>query len=371
MVDACSTALVVSSGRRARRRRRRQPTPPRRRDGRGTDALPSRRAATTSMPCATRSVIVRVPGRPARARTACRGSGHRGGSPRRGGRGRHGPHAARSALGLAAAPALEVALAVEHAGVVERGVQQRLHLTPLVGRALADHLARLAVDQHEERRHRHVVVGPGRARHHRRDVERREALDAGDALLAGVLAHAHQAGVTGHLDRTAVAEHVPEREARPAAARQEREQREVLRADDGDADRVVLGGGADDVDRARATGASAPRPTGSWAHRPAVRRRRRRSRAGSMSTPRLCSARRISAWLRSSPATSSASSASTTASRHDQDRHRGNVSERVTPVPGRLGRGERSSRLRCRCAGRGARGGRWRRRGGSRSSSRA
>jgi len=47
--------------------------------------------------------------------------------------------------------------------------------------------------------------------------------------------------VAGHLDRSAVAEHVPEHVARTAAAREEREQREVLRADDRDAHRVVLG----------------------------------------------------------------------------------------------------------------------------------
>ena len=96
----------------------------------------------------------------------------------------------------------------------------------------------------------HVVVVPGRARHHGRDVGRREAADARDALLPGVLAHAHEAGVAGDLDRPAVAEHVPEREARAAPAREEREQGEVLGAHDRDAHRVVLGGGADDVDRA-------------------------------------------------------------------------------------------------------------------------
>ena len=92
----------------------------------------------------------------------------------------------------------------------------------------------------------------------------REATDAGDALLAGVLAHAHEAGVARDLDRATVAEHVPEREARAAAARQEREQREVLGADDRDAHRVVLGRGADDVDRRRdgRFGTSADRTVG-------------------------------------------------------------------------------------------------------------
>ena len=51
----------------------------------------------------------------------------------------------------------------------------------------------------------------------------------------GTLRHAHQARVAGDLERSAVAEHVPEVQARTAAARQEREQREVRHPGDRDA----------------------------------------------------------------------------------------------------------------------------------------
>ena len=65
---------------------------------------------------------------------------------------------------------------------------------PLVGRALADHLARLPVDQHEERRHRHVVVGPRRARHHDRDRSGARRLMLEMLSSRGVLAHASPGG---------------------------------------------------------------------------------------------------------------------------------------------------------------------------------
>ena len=255
------------------------------------------------MPCAASSVTTAHAGVGRRRRSgACRGSGRRAGCPRPAGRGRRALRAATSARGLPTAPALSRPLRSSMPGVVERGVQQRLHLRPLVGRALADDLTGGAVDEHEERRDGHVVGVPRRARHHRRDRGRgaRRRMLATLSSPASLLTQ-HEPRVARDLERSAVAEHVPEREARAAAARQEREQREVLGADDRDAHRVVLGRGADDVDRASVTVASAPRADrtdrradrgGDGVVGVARDRGRRRARAAPAGSRRGCAAAR-------------------------------------------------------------------------------
>ena len=207
---------------------------PRRRPGDGTRDLPSRRAAVTAMPCAARSVTRASPAarrRAGRCWAACRGSGRRARCRRRAGRDRRALRAVASAACRGARRALTLPLPVEQPGVVERGVQQRLHLLPVVRRALAD-------DRRPTRRRRaRRTARPARRSRPTPSLDittgmssRREPVDARDALLARVLAHAHEARVAGDLDRPAVAEHVPERDARPAAAREEREQGEVLGA---------------------------------------------------------------------------------------------------------------------------------------------
>ena len=130
---AAGAPAIVGVGRRDLAGRRAAEQPP----------FPARSAATPR--CRARRVRSSAPSgrREARCSAACRGCGSPGRMPAasrsRSARASRSSVGTRLALG---APPLSVALAVEHAGVVERGVQQRLHLTPLVGRALADHLAR-------------------------------------------------------------------------------------------------------------------------------------------------------------------------------------------------------------------------------------
>ena len=216
------------------------------------------------------------------------------------------------------------------------------------------------------------------ARHHDRDVVGRELADHGDALLGGALGDDDEARVTGDLELPRRANtsqkrwHVPQPLERNASSvRCVAPVTAMLTA-------ACVGGGSDDVDRdaARATvrfGDRAPTAHDRCSDRtvgaptavsiPS-------GRAGSRSTPSWWSARRISAWLRAG-LPRGARGARPRPEEHDEDGHRGEVTEpRDVLRSGRPGCDPRQ-RVRSRCAARAARGGTWRRRAGSRSSSRA
>ena len=85
--------------------------------------------------------------------------------------------------------------------VAGRVREQALHLRPRRAGAFADDATGRAVDQREVRRARHVVLLPRRARHHDREIARREVAQRVQALLGRVLGDDDEAHVGGQPER--------------------------------------------------------------------------------------------------------------------------------------------------------------------------
>ena len=184
------------------------------------------------------------------------------------------------------------------AGVVGQGLGPReTTCSHVAGRALADDAAGRTVDVDEVGRGRHLVVEPGLGRHDHRRRAGRQLGDPRHALDLGALGDDDQAGVSGH--------------GEPPAAKVLQNSPQVRQPLERKASTVFWRAPTTPMRTSSSAGVApvtskpveAPRRTGAGTGlvMPAVL-------SGSTPAPSWWSWRRISAWLRSSPATSRPSS---------------------------------------------------------------
>ena len=181
--------------------------------------------------------------------------------------------------------------------------------------ALPDLAARHAVDEHEERRAGHLVVDPGVGGHHDRDAARRPCAHLRRHLAVGALGDDHHPGAVRQVHGPGRLQRRPERAAGRGARGEESQQGEAVAVGHGDGAPSPAGVTPATVGASPSDGLAAlgPMETGAGAGAGAAGRPDPSTAdAGSPTpTPSSWSERRMSAWLRSRPATRTPSTRTT------------------------------------------------------------